>query len=259
MDELPLRETVDGAVITLTLHRPQRRNALSPDLIEALHAAFGRIKADPALRAVVLAGSGDHFCAGGDLAGGMMGDGLLASHDARGRFAELFLVLRDLGKPVVAQVQGDALGGGFGLALACDLIVAGERARFGTPEVKIGLFPWIILATVARNLSRKHTLELLLLGDRVDARTALDWGMVNRVVPEADLQATALDLATRAAAFSPAVMRLGRTAFYRASELPFAESLDQLNTMLSLNTLLDDAGEGVAAFLQKRPPQWTGR
>lgn len=259
MSDDPLLVEIEAPLAFLTLNRPARRNSLSPALIDALHAALLQVKADSTVRAVVLRAAGDTFCAGGDLAGGMVADGLLAGHEGRGRFAELFLVLRDLGKPVIAQVQGDALGGGFGLALACDLVVASAKARFGTPEVKLGLFPWIILATVARNLSRKHCLELLLLGERVDAATALAWGMVNRVVPANELDAATRSLATRAASFSPAVMGIGRTTFYRASELPFAESLDQLNAMLSLNLQLEDAAEGVGAFLAKRAPEWKGK
>ncbi len=260
MDGTPLIYQKDGARARLTLNRPARRNALSPDLIEALHAALRQAKDDPEVRVVILTGAGEQaFCAGGDLGGGMVGDGLLASHEGRGRFAELFTVLAELGKPVIARVQGDALGGGLGLMLACDLVVAADSARFGTPEVRLGLFPWVIMATLGRNLPRKAVMELLLLGERVDALQALQWGMVNRVVPADRLDTTVDDLADRAASFSPAVVRLGRMAYYQMDEMPLRDALPYLNSMLTVNTLLDDAGEGVAAFLGKRTPQWKGR
>jgi enoyl-CoA hydratase/carnithine racemase len=249
-----------GLQATLTLHRPERRNALSPELIEALHVGLARAKADPEVRVIVLTGEGDQaFCAGGDLGGGLQGDGFLAGHEGRARFAELFPALMELGKPVIGRIQGDALGGGLGLALACDLVVAVDSARFGTPEVKLGLFPWVIMATLARNLPRKAVLELLLLGEKVDAAQALAWGMVNRVVPRDRLDATVAELATRAASFSPAVVRLGRGAYYQMDEMALRDALPMLTSMLSLNTMLEDAGEGVSAFLGKRAPEWKGR
>ncbi len=195
----------------------------------------------------------------GDLGGGMMGDGVLASHDGRAAFGDLFRVLRRLGKPVVAKVQGDALGGGFGLMLACDLVVACDEARMGTPEIRLGLFPHVIMATIFRNIGRKAGLELILTGDRIPADRALELGLINRCVPRDQLDEATDALCASIERHSPAILKLGRQAFHTMSEMRFDESLDFLNAMLTVNTLAEDAMEGVGAFLQKRPPEWKGR
>lgn len=254
-----LYQIEDGRAV-LTLNRPQRRNALSPGLVDDLLAALAAADADPSVRLVMLTGSGDKaFCAGGDLGGGMMGAGVLASHDGRARFGDLFRVLRRLGKPVVAKVQGDALGGGFGLMLGCDLVVAAQEARMGTPEIRLGLFPHVIMATIFRNVGRKAGLELILTGDKIPAERALALGLVNRVVPRAELDAATDALCASVERHSPAILKLGRQAFHTMSEMRFDEALDFLNAMLTVNTLAEDAMEGVGAFLQKRPPEWKGK
>lgn len=256
----PLIYQQQGDRAVLTLNRPERRNALSPDLVQALLDGLRRADADPDAKVVVITGTGDKaFCAGGDLGGGMMSQGVVPAHHMRAGFADLFRVMRDLGKPIVAKVQGDALGGGLGLACGCDLVIAAEEARFGTPEIRLGLFPWVILATILRNVPRKAALELILTGDKISAAKAVEIGLANRVVPRADLGAATDALVDSVARHSPAILELGRRGFYTMSELPMDGALEYANAMLSLNTLAEDAMEGVTAFMQRREPQWKGR
>ena len=249
----------DGRAV-LTMNRPERRNALSPGLVDDLAAALTACRDDDDVRLVVLTGAGERaFCAGGDLGAGMMARGVVPAHHGRARFGDLLRLMRDLGKPLVARVQGDALGGGFGLMLACDLVVAAEHARMGTPEIRVGLFPYVIMATIFRNIGRKAGMELVLTGDKLPASRALELGLVNRVVPASDLDAAVDEFCGRVERHSPAVLRLGRQAFYRMSEMSYDDALDFLGAMLTINTLAEDAMEGVSAFMQKRPPQWKGR
>jgi enoyl-CoA hydratase/carnithine racemase len=248
-------------VARITINRPESRNALSAEVMTGLAEALRCAGADPDVRVVVLTGAGDRaFCAGGDLGGsGFAQKGFLERHQDRGQFAELFRILNRLGKPVIARVRGHCLAGGFGLALGCDLVVASEDSSFGTPEVKRGLMPMMIMATIFRNVGRKKGMELLLTGDRIDAREAERLGLINRAVPVADLDAAVDELARKVASMSPAVVNLGRDAFYRMADLPFDAALDYLQTMLTVNLGTDDAVEGVRAFLEKREPVWKGR
>jgi enoyl-CoA hydratase/carnithine racemase len=213
------------------------------------------------VRVVVLTGAGEKaFCAGGDLGGsGLQGKGFAERHHDRRAFADLFRVLNGLGKPVIARVRGHCLAGGLGLALGCDLVVASEDASFGTPEVRRGLFPMMIMATIFRNVGRKKGMELILTGERIDAREACRLGLVNHVVPASELDAKVDELAGRIGSLSPAVLRLGRDAFYASQDMGFDEALAYLQGMLSLNLGTEDAIEGVRAFLEKREPQWKGK
>jgi enoyl-CoA hydratase/carnithine racemase len=254
-----LRYDVAGAVARIAIDRPERRNALSWDTVRELRAALAAAKADEAVRVVVLTGAGDEaFCAGADL-GGMRGDEVVALHDARGEVAGLIRDLWELGKPTIARVRGWALAGGFGLALSCDFVVAADDARFGTPEVDVGLWPFIVTVPLVRAMPPKLALDLMLTGRRVGADEALRIGFVNRVVPAAELDAAVDELAGALAAKPPAVVRLGRDAFYRMLDMTTEQALAYLHPMLTVTAMTEDAAEGVAAFAEKRRPQWKGR
>ena len=250
----------DGGVTTLTINRPDVHNALSWSVLSELRAAVGTARTDPDTRVVVLTGAGDRaFCAGADLTGMAAGAGWAELHDGRGELARLFADLWALGKPTIAKVRGWCLAGGFGLALACDLVVAADDARFGTPEVDRGLWPYMITVPMARSMPPKVALELQLTGRRVEAPEAERIGFVNRVVPAAELDAAVGELAAGLAAKSTAVLRLGRDAFYAVWDQPADAALKLLHPMLSVHTQLEDAAEGITAFAEKRPPVWKDR
>jgi enoyl-CoA hydratase/carnithine racemase len=232
--------------------------------MRGMRQALAHAASDSGVRVVVLAGAGDEaFCAGADLGSMTGGDDpesdLLSVHEARGVLAEVFGALWRLGKPTVARVQGFALAGGFGLALACDLVIASERARFGAPEVNVGLWPYMITVPLVRSMPPKQALELMLTGRMVGAAEAERLGFVTRVVPHEDLDGAVGELAGTLAAKSPAVMKLGRDAFYAVWDMAAPEALAHLQARLTLTAQTEDAAEGIAAFLEKRPPQWRGR
>lgn len=259
MDERELRIEVEGGTARLTIDREAQRNALSPGVVKGLVEGLASCEANPQVRVIVLTGAGSRvFCAGGDL-GGMSGDGFLASHEGRKGYGRLLEALQGVKKPTVARLNGHALAGGLGLVLACDLAVTADTAEFGTPEIDRGLFPMMLTAFLQRHLGRKRALELVLLGQRLPARTALEWGLVNRVVPAAELDAATAAVAQALAGKSRAVLALGRAAFFAAEDLPVAQAVELLAANLSLNVLAEDAAEGVTAFLEKRPPRWTDR
>jgi enoyl-CoA hydratase len=254
-----LVDTADG-VRTLTLNRPERRNALSGALIEALLGAFAAIESDRDVRVVHLCAAGETFCAGGDLADAFQNpDGFLAGHLGREGFARMLLAIRRCRVPVVCSVQGHAMGGGFGLAAACDLVVIDPSAKVGTPEIDRGLFPWIILAVLLQDIPRKPLFELVFTGGRWDAETARAMHVVNRVSAPGAAVAEGRALALQLASKSPAIVGLAKRAFHRADELAFEDALAYLAPHLSLNLLAEDAAEGLQSFLQKREPVWKGR
>ncbi|MEL6180947.1 MAG: enoyl-CoA hydratase-related protein [Myxococcota bacterium] len=257
-ESIVLYNCTDG-IATVTLNRPKRRNALSPELIAELMATFTALKADPEARVVVITGAGEKaFCAGGDL-GSQVGSGLLELHNGREAFVELFRVMFGLGKPIIARVQGMCLGGGLGLMLACDLAIASDTATFGTPEIKVGLFPMMIMTLIFRNIGRKKAMELMLTGQRIDAAEAERIGLLNTVVPADQLDEAVNAMAKTIASYSPAVLQLGRDAVYQTIDMPIGDGLQYLRSQLTLNTMLEDAAEGIGAFLTKRPPEWKGR
>lgn len=254
-----LVDTADG-VTTLTINRPDVHNALSWSVLSELREAVAAARSDSATRVVVLTGAGERaFCAGADLSGMAAGAGWADLHDGRGELARLFSDLWDLGKPTVAKVRGWCLAGGFGLALACDVVVASADARFGTPEVDRGLWPYMITVPMLRSMPPKVALELQLTGRRVDAAEAERIGFVNRVVGADELDAVAAELAASLAAKSTAVVKLGRDAFYAVWDQAALDALRLLHPMLTVHTQLEDAAEGIAAFAEKRQPTWKDR
>ena len=251
---------VSAGIATITINRPERRNALSWQVMTELRDAFEVAKADATVHVVVLTGAGDRaFCAGADLTGMADDAGWADLHDARGELARLFRAMWELGKPTIARVRGYALAGGFGLCLACDLVVAADDAQFGTPEIDVGLWPYMITVPLVRSMAPKKALELMMTGRRVSAQEALHIGFVNRVVPVDQLDAAVAEVASVLASKSPAVMKLGRDAFYAVLDQDAEHALRLLQAGLTLITQTDDAAEGILAFQEKRSPEWSGR
>ena len=251
---------VSNSIATITLNRPEQRNPLSASMMRDLRAALEWSKREPAVAVVVLTGAGDRaFCAGADLGGFGGEQAPLELHDGRHALADLFVEMAELGKPIVGRINGHALAGGFGLACACDLLVAVDTASFGTPEINVGVWPMIIQAVLSRNLPRKVLIEMVMLGDRWTATQLQQYGLVNRVVPAERLDEETADLAARLASKSTAIMRLGRDSFYRQQDMNFAAALEYLHSLVALVTLTDDSVEGRKAFFEKRQPRYSGR
>jgi enoyl-CoA hydratase/carnithine racemase len=255
-----LRYDVADGVATIALDDPETRNSLSFELLDELIAAFTAARDDEAVRCVVLTSTHEKvFSSGGNLAGFAAEAPLVHKHWATERFPRLFRLIGELGKPTLCAANGHVLAGALGLALACDLIVAREDATFGTPEITVGVFPFMIMALIYRNVPRKKTNQLLLLGERVDAVEAERIGIVNRVVPAAEFDAAVAEWAGLLAAKSPAIMRLGKDAMFRSLDMAFADALDYLQAQLTIAFATEDIQEGVKAFFEKREPRWTGR
>ncbi|SNR92736.1 Enoyl-CoA hydratase/carnithine racemase [Haloechinothrix alba] len=247
-----------GHVVTVTIDRPQRRNAMSFETLQSLRDGVARARAESDVRLLVITGAGDKaFCAGADL-GGVRGEELdaEAAHEDRGRLAELFRTMWSSGIPTVAKVHGYALAGGFGLAMACDIVIASDDAVFGTPEVGVGLWPYMITVPLLRSMPPKVALELMMTGRRVGAVEAQRLGFVNEVVAPGELDAAVDRVGEQIVAQSPTAIRLGRTSFYRALDSSTEQALALLQSMLSVATTTADASEGVAAFAEKRTPVW---
>ena len=246
-----------GGVTTITLNRPSARNALSLDLMAALEAELDAIEADEATRVVVIAAAGPAFCAGHDLRE-VRGMEPGAAH--RALFAacsRLMLRITSLRCPVIAQVHGIATAAGCQLVATCDLAVAAETARFATPGVNIGLFCSTPMVALTRAVGRKAAMEMLLTGDLADAGEAKRLGLVNRVVPDAELAAATAALAASIAAKSRKTIAIGKQAFYRQAEMGLAEAYEYTSGVMARNMETADAAEGIDAFLQKRAPVWT--
>lgn len=256
---MSVRTETNDDVLTITIDREERRNAIDPEVVRGISDALAKAEEDDSLRVVVLTGAGEKaFCAGGDL-GGMTDASKVAQHDMRAEVGDLFSKMRKSRLPIVARVNGHALAGGFGLMLACDLVVTVDTAEFGTPEINIGLWPFMITTVIQRDVPRKVALELMLTGRRMPADEALRWGIVNKVVSAGELDAAVLDLVATLRSKSPLISALGKRSFYRAEDMAFDDALQYLAGMLTVCLESEDTIEGVTAFLQKRPPNWKGR
>jgi enoyl-CoA hydratase/carnithine racemase len=252
---------VTDHVARITLTRPTARNALNERMTEELLAAFDRARAADDVRVIVLTGAGDKaFCAGADLAnlGAQLperaGDAIRGSAPYR-----LYTAIPRLGKPIIARLAGHAIAGGLGLAVACDLVIAADDVKLGTPEVNVGLWPMMIMAIINRNVPPKQALKLYYTGRNVSAREAVEIGLITEAVPRAELDARVDELAAAIAAKSPIGLRMGREAFFAIDGQPFEDQIAYLLERLRVLAATEDAAEGVTAFLEKRAPRFTGR
>jgi enoyl-CoA hydratase/carnithine racemase len=253
-------EVAEGGVATITLDDPETRNSLSPQLLAELIEALRRCREDDAARCLVLASSHEKVFSSGANLGAFGTDAPITErHAGPMHLIEVFKDLGELGKPSLVAANGHVLAGSLGIAMACDLIVAREGATFGTPEINVGLFPFMIMALIYRNVPRKKTNEMLLLGERLSAEEAHEAGIVNKVVPADEFDAAVADWAARLAAKSPAIMKLGKDAMWRQMDMPLADALDYLRSQLTIELGTEDAAEGMRAFFEKREPVWKGR
>ena len=251
-------EVADG-VARITIDREERRNAINPAVVAGISDALERAEADETIKVVILTGAGERaFCAGGDL-GDMAEASRVAQHFIRGEVGDLFTQMRACRLPIIARVNGHALAGGFGLMLACDLVIATDDAEMGTPEINIGLWPFMISAVIQRDVPRKVAVEMMMTGRRMGAEEAARWGFVNRVVPRAGLDAAIDEMAAVLASKSPLILSLGKRSFYAAEDMDMDHALAYLSGMLTVCLESEDTVEGVTAFLEKRQAEWKGR
>jgi len=249
----------DGHVATVTLNRPEQRNPLSAVMLRDLAAAFQWCRDESDVRVVVLTGAGRVFCAGADLSsfdGEMTG---LERYRSRDRFVDLFILMAELGKPIVGRINGHALAGGLGLACSCDILVSVDTATFGTPEINVGIWPMMIQAILSRSIPRKVLLEMEMLGNRWTATQLQSLGIINRVVPLEQLDSAVKEIADQLAKKSPVAMRLGRDSFYRQQDMDFRAALHYLHGQFLLVSQTEDSREGIKAFFEKREPDFKGQ
>ena len=258
-EALVLRHDDEG-VTTLTMNRPQARNALSQGMLRALLDAFIEVSIDEAVRVVILAGTGPGFCAGHDLKD-------IKDHNYSRNYteqlfadcAELMQTIIRLPKPIIAQVHGIATAAGAQLVASCDLAISSQEARYATPGVNIGLFCSTPMVALSSNLSNKHAMQMLLTGDLIDAQNAYRMGLVNEVVDAEELETKTMELAQKIASKSPLTVAIGKEAYYRQAELPLSEAYDYTKEVMVRNLEARDAQEGISAFIEKRHPVWCGK
>jgi enoyl-CoA hydratase/carnithine racemase len=256
MNEPHLLYRVEDKVAAITINREQQRNAITPEAIDFFHTYLDQAETDDHVRAILITGAGDKaFCTGAQLAGGIHTEG----KDIFGSYAGLLNRLAGFPKPTVARVKGYCLAGGMGFMLACDIVIAADNAKFGTPEVNVGLWPMMIGALIFRNVLQKKAMEMILLGERMTAQQALDMGLITRVVSADGLDEEVQGVLNALVSKSPIGMRIGKQAFYEAAGMPLQEALIHLSERLKEVVSTDDAREGITAFIEKRPPVFTGR
>lgn len=253
-----LHHTSEDGIAIVTLNRPAQRNALSFEMMRELIECLTQMEAERQIGAVILAASGPAFCAGHDLRE-MTGRSEADYQEIFRVCTELMEKIQALPQPVIAEVQGLATAAGCQLVATCDLAVASENASFATPGVRIGLFCSTPMVAVSRAIGRKRALQMLLTGDPIDAKTAAEWGLINSVVPAADLRAATLALGRRISQASTHTLALGKQAFYRQLDLAQSDAYDLTQQVMTTNARSCDAQEGIGAFLEKRKPKWQGR
>jgi enoyl-CoA hydratase/carnithine racemase len=258
MSEKDLIYQIENHVATITINREANRNSISPDALALFHEYLDQAQADESVRVVCVTGAGEKaFCSGADLAGGLGGDS--DSQAIFERYARLISRLATFPKPTVARINGYCLAGGTGFMLGCDLVIAKASAKFGTPEVNVGLFPMMIGALIFRNVPRKKAMEMIMLGEKLTADQALDRGLITRVVTDTDFDGEVQEVLSALAGKSPVGMRLGKAAFAAVEQMPLEEAVLYLGGKLAEVAATEDAREGIMAFLEKRSPQFTGK
>lgn len=246
-------------VVTVSLNRPESRNAIDDEMVDGLLAALERVENEPKARCVVLTSTHESvFSAGGNLKGFAAAESLLTKHARNGRFPGVIEAMMKLKVPVLCALNGHALAGGLGLVMACDLVLAKEGVRVGTPEINIGVFPFMISTLMLRNIPRKRVSEMVFMGEQLTAEEALKLGIVNRVIAAEQFTETVADWSQRLASKSPLMLKLGKRALFETQDLSLESALVLLQNYLTLAQSTDDVKEGVAAFIEKRPPVWRG-
>jgi enoyl-CoA hydratase/carnithine racemase len=250
---------VESHLATVKLNRPEQRNPLSATMLRDLASAFRWCQQESGVRVVVLTGAGRSFCAGADLTSFDGNMSQIERYRTRDLFVDLFLIMAELGKPIVGRINGHALAGGLGLACSCDILVAVDTATFGLPEINVGIWPMMIQAILSRNIPRKVLLEMEMLGDRWTAMQLQSVGVVNRVVAHDQLDPAVNEIAEQLAKKSPVAMRLGRDSFYRQQDMDFRAAFHYLHGQFLLVSQTEDSKEGIKAFFEKREPDFKGQ